>query len=149
MTFEQINILATFLTSAGTFFIAWRAWDTQKTNNSIYIDELISSSLDKFTEIGKMKIEYKDKDLDNDQNYQELFNSALENIVNAYETACAYYIKKGFLGLFTVIDRGSFINTRRTEILQLVKSEQYKLILKDRDRSDYKWIWQAYDEFNR
>lgn len=149
MNCEQIINISTLLTSTGTIFVAWLAWNTQKTNNSIYIDELISSSLDKFTEIGKMKIEYKDKNLDNDPNYQKLFNSSLENIVNAYETACAYYCKKGFLGLFAVINRESFVNTRKIEILQLVESKEYEVILKDQVRSDYTYIWVTYNEFNK
>lgn len=127
-------------------FVSWQNLEVQRVNISVLIDQMISDALNQYNEACKVRVTNKLK-ID-ESYYRPYLKNTLENILNAYDSACGFYLEKKLM-IFSTINRSSFRERRRKEIINIVESEHLKELLLDKDRSPYKNIWKVYNEFNR
>ncbi|MBI4834808.1 MAG: hypothetical protein HY811_08335 [Planctomycetes bacterium] len=129
-------------------FIALRKSSSASTANiELYINERITNTKEKVSEIsikiadlpaimGSAHPAY-NKTI---EAYKNIFDSTVENNLNAYENACAIYIDGK-------IDKDRFKKTYKTEIRQLVENEGMKRYFEPATTSRFKAILKVYKEW--
>ncbi|MFM5961929.1 MAG: hypothetical protein ACKOQ2_33100, partial [Dolichospermum sp.] len=85
---------------------ACQAWEAQKSNNLIYLNEMIENARNGYTELMRLKIESTKNDIEATEEYKNLFFVTIENLVNAYESASAFYLSGWWF--FGVINKQIF-----------------------------------------
>jgi ribosomal protein L17 len=114
-------------------------------NVELYINERITNTKDKVNEISMtMSPLLSRTNRSPEENnllgaYKTVFESALENNINAYEEACAKYLDGK-------VDKKRFKKTYCTEIRQLVESKDLKKYF-DSITTRYKAVVKVYDEW--
>lgn len=137
----KLDGLITLFIAFVTLMVAFITWHTQnknqKANNLLYVNESISSARKEFDDLCITKLTTLNID---ETGYLFIYNTKMEGIVYAYDLACKFYFDK-------TVDQQNFKNTRRLEINQIIENEPFKLLLKDKDRSEYQNLWKAYTKF--
>jgi hypothetical protein len=134
-----ITLLVAFLTLviAGVSFLTQN--NNQKASNLLILNENIANARKEFDDVCILKLTTKDID---ETGYAAIYNTKVEKVVYAYESACKFYFDKA-------INQQNFRNTRQLEIRQMIENDPFKTILKDKERSEYTNLWLAYSEFKK
>jgi hypothetical protein len=150
--FELISLIFAF-GAIIISIIAYRKADSTATraneialgNSELYIGERITSTKEKVSDVSiqMATLMSKQKKTPDDERkmavFEKAFKSAIENNINAYEGACANYLDNK-------VDRIRFQKLYKTEIRQLVESEDFKEYF-DGVTSKYKAILKVYNQW--
>lgn len=141
LIFSGIAILIAVL----SYLLAKRANSTASANTELYINERITNTKEKVSEISMLMsslITKKNKTNEEEEQlkiFQFNFKAAVENNLNAYEESCAKYLDNK-------VDKKRFHKQYKTEVRQLVENEQFKEYF-DRASSRYRSILKTYNEW--
>lgn len=139
-----LSCIAVFI-SVLSYFMAKKANSTASANTELYINERITNTKEKVSEISMLMSSLTTKRNRTNEEEEQLkifqlnFKAAVENNLNAYEEACAKYLDNK-------VDKKRFHKQYKTEIRQLVENEQFKEYF-DRASSRYRTILKTYNEW--
>jgi effector-binding domain-containing protein len=145
--YELISAFISLVALIISFFALRKSSRASTAYIELYIHELITHAKEKVSEIS-IKIAELPSILNSShpdykktfEAYGKVFNSAVENNLNAYEGACAIYIDGK-------IDKERFKKTHIIEIRQLVENEGMKRYFEPATTTRFKAILKVYNEW--
>ena len=143
--YETLSIIISVFALGISLFALFKSISQAYGNIELYINERITNTKEKVSELSLIisPLSTKTKRIPDEEklleNYKTIYQTAIENNLNAYEEACAKYLD-------SKVDRKRFIKTYKTEIRQLVEDKNLKHKF-DALTSRYKAIVKVYNEW--
>lgn len=140
--YETISIVLAFLAIAISLLSIYISNSSSNGNNELFINQRITDTKNDVAEKAEKlyNTKHQNGSVEQIEFYEQQLKVAIENNLNAYDTACGMYRDRK-------IDKKRFKKTYKSEIKQLVEGDQCKEFLHPSQTSKFKAIHYVYNEW--